>query len=83
MFVAKSFEQQASGFVVSHHSHGKNVNPQVGKIIDRIGAASRHDGSLAMLQNQDRSFPRHPRDFSKDEFVGHQVANHGDRDLGE
>ena len=35
-----------------------------------------------MLENQDGRFARNPGNLSEDKFVGHQVAEHGDRDFG-
>src|SRR5580692_1954312 len=81
--MAKGAQQQAAGFVMAHNPYRQNVYAEIGKIIDRVGAASRHDGSFAMFQNQHWSFSRHARDLSEDKLVCDQVSDHGDGDLWE
>ena len=83
MLVAESLEQQAAGLVVADDADRQHVDAQVGEIIDGIGSAAGHDAAFAMLENQHRSLARNARDFAENKFVGHQVAEHGDGDLGE
>src|ERR1700688_1038157 len=82
VFMTKTFQEQAASLIVAHHSHRQNIDAQVRKIIDRVGPSARHEAALPMLQDQHRRFSRDARDFPKNEFVGHQVADHGDGDLG-
>ena len=82
MLVAECLEQQAARLVVADHADGQHVDAQVREIADRIGAASGHDAAFAMFEDQDRSFARNPGDFAENKFVGHQIAEHGDRDFG-
>ncbi len=56
MFAAKCFDQQASGFIVSHHAHGQNIDAQIRQIMNGVRAASRHDGTFAMFEDQHRRF---------------------------
>ena len=35
-----------------------------------------------MFQDQDRRFARNAGNLTENKFVGHQVAEHGDRDFG-
>ncbi len=80
--VAKVFQQHAPGFVVADDADGKNIHAEIGEIIGGVGAAAGDDRALAMLENQHRRFARHARNLAEDEFVGDQVAQHRDGDLG-
>ena len=81
--MAKKLQQHPSRLVVTNGADRQHVHSQVGQIVDRVGSAARHHGAFAMLQDQHRSLARHARDFSIHEFVGHQVPQHRDGDLGE
>jgi hypothetical protein len=81
--VAETTEQQTSGVVVSYDSNRKYIDPEVGKIIYGIGAASGNNRALAMPQDQYWGLARNAGDFAKDEFVCHHVAENGDGDARE
>jgi len=50
--------------------------------MDCVRAAPRKHAALAVLEDKDRGFPRNPGDLAENEFVGHQIAKHSDRDVG-
>src|SRR5437763_862997 len=77
-FVPKAAQQQATGIVVADDSYGKNINPEVCKIVCRVSAAAGNDGALAVTQNQDGRLPRDARDFAEDKFVCNHVTEDGD-----
>jgi hypothetical protein len=83
MFVAKTAEQQAAGFVVANNTDRKHIDAEISEIIDRIRAATRDYSALAMPQDQHRSFSRNARNFTEDKFVGHHVAEHSYGDARE
>ncbi len=83
LLFAEALQQQAAGFVVAHHAHRQDVDPQRGQVHDGVGAAAGHHGALAMLQDQHRGLARDAGDLAEDKLVGHQVGQHCDRDVAE
>ncbi len=83
LLLVQPLQQQAAGLVVADDADRKNVDAQRSQVHHRIAAAAGNHGALAMLQDQHRRLARDARNLAKDEFVGHQVGQHGDRDVGE
>jgi hypothetical protein len=77
MFVAKTAEQQAAGFVIANNADRKHIDTEISEVVDRIGAASGDHGALAMPQDQYRGFARDAGNFPEDKFVGHHIAEDG------
>src|SRR5207244_7179754 len=67
VLTTKIFEQEPPRFIVSKHAHGQDVHAQIGEIINRVGAATRHHRPLPVLENQYRSFSWDPGSFSEHE----------------
>ena len=76
-------QQEPTSFVVAHDTDRENVDSKIGKIVGGIGCAARQDSAVAVFQDQYRRFARHARDFAKYKLVGHEVAQHRYRDVGE
>ena len=81
-FMPEGAQQQLSRLIVAHDSNRQDVHSEVGKIVDGIRAAARNHRAITVLQDQHGRFARDPRNLAEDEFVGHQVREHGDRELG-
>ena len=81
--MAECLKQHASRLIITDDSHRQNVDAQIREIVDCVRAAAGNDAAFAMLQDQDRSLARDPRDLAKNEFVGHQIAEDSDRHLWE
>ena len=73
-FVTKMFDQQSSRLVIADNPDWQNVDPEIGEIIRRIGAAARSDGPFTMLENQHRRLARDTRNLTKDKLIGDQVS---------
>src|SRR5690242_17091871 len=56
--------------VITHHTHRHWFGAKRPKVVDRIGAASRNDLSLTMIQDENRCFARNSRNLSVDKYVG-------------
>ena len=78
--VTEGTQQQAPRLVIAENTDRKHVDAEVGKIIDRIGSASRNNRALTMGQNKHRRLARHARNFAENEFVRDHVSEHGDGD---
>src|SRR5215467_5069736 len=70
--MAEGTQQLATGLIVSNDADGKNVDPQVRKIADRVGASAGNDFAIAVSQDEDRSLAGYARNFAKYELVGNQ-----------
>src|ERR1051326_2510471 len=82
MFLPEGVQQHASGFVVTNDANGKYGYAEISQVIDGIAGAAGHHAALAMTQDQYRRFTRDARDFTVDEFIGNQVSQHRDAELG-
>ena len=60
---------------------GKHFHAQRSQVHDGVAAAAGNDGTFAMLQDEHRRLARDARNFAKNEFVGHQIGQHGDGDV--
>jgi hypothetical protein len=83
VFVAEASQQQAPRVVVSYDSNRQYVDPEVGKIVHRIGAAAGDDSALTMPQDEYWGLTGDAGDFAEDEFVRHHVAENRHSDAGE
>ncbi len=83
VLVTERFDQQAAWLVIANYTDGQDIDIEGGQIAHGIRAAAWNQRSLAVLQDQDRSFARDTGDFTVDEFVGNQVAQNCDRSFGE
>ena len=81
--MAEGAEQQAPGIVVADNSNRKHVDAEIGKIVDRVGAAAGDDGALAMPQDEHRRLAGDARNFAEDKFVRDHVAEHRHGDARE
>jgi len=82
-FVAKTAEQEASGFVVPDNANRENVYTQISQVVHGVSAPARNDCTFAMPQNQDRSFARDAGNVAEDKFVGNHIAEYGKGDAWE
>ena len=80
--MAESAQQQLSRLVVAHDSNRQDVHSEVGEVVDGIRAAAGNHLAIAVLQNQHGRFARDARNLAEHEFVGDQVREDGDRELG-
>ena len=80
--MAESAQQQLSRLVVTHDPNRQDVDSEVGKVADRIGAAAGNDLAIAVLQNQHWRFARDARYFAEHELIGDKICEDGYRQLG-
>ncbi len=79
--LVKFFQQKAAGLIIANNPNRQNADAERSQVHHCIGAAAGHHGSLATLQDQHWRLAGDASDFAKDKFVGHQIGQHGDRDL--
>lgn len=71
-------QQQAAGIVISKNADRENIHAEISKVVHRIRAAARNDGTLAVAQDEHGSLAGDARDLAENKFVGDHIAKHGD-----
>ncbi len=82
-FARNAWSSKRPGFIVADDAHGKHIHLEIGQVHDRVAAATRHNGALAVLQNEHRGLARNPRNLTIDKLVGHQVGKYRNGNVGE
>src|SRR6266536_3527770 len=75
--MTKASQQQSAGLIVADDSNRQNIDAQVRKIVDCVGAATGNNCAFAMSKNEDGSLARNAGYFAEYEFVGDHIAEHG------
>ncbi len=72
----QSLKQQAPRLIIADDAHRKHIHFEIGQVHDRVCAAARHNGALAVLQNEHWGLARNPRNLAINKLVGYQVGEH-------
>src|SRR6476646_677720 len=82
MLLAECMQQHAASFVVADDAHGKDSHTQIGQVVNSVAGAAGDHRAVTMAQDEHWRFTGDARNFAIDKFVGNQVTQDGDAELG-
>src|SRR5215471_2240291 len=75
-------QEQASRLIIANYAYRQDCDSKVGEVINGIARAAGYYCAVAVAKNQDWGLTRDARNLAVDKFVGNQVSQYGDGELG-